>query len=72
MGYRDLLEVVQEHAVFERPSVFLLRVSAGSIVSPPSCNRRTLVSCNFLAASSFFRDGIATLQVHGVLLVFLA
>ena len=47
VGYRDLLEVVQEHAVFERPSVFLLSVSARSIVSPPSCNRRTLVSCNF-------------------------
>ena len=30
VGCRDLLEVVQEHAVFERPSMLLLSVSAGA------------------------------------------
>ena len=42
VSYRDLFEVVQEHAVFKRPYMFLLSVSVGSIVSPPSCNRRIL------------------------------
>ena len=46
VGRRDLLDVVQEHAVFERPSMFLLTVSVGSVVSPPSCKRRKL---SFLA-----------------------
>ena len=40
VGYRDLLEVVQEHTVFKRPSMALLCVSVGSIVSLPSCNGR--------------------------------
>ena len=31
VGYLDLLEIVQEHAVFERPSMFLLSVSVGRI-----------------------------------------
>ena len=33
VGYRDLLEVVQEHTVFKRPSMVLLRVSVRSFVS---------------------------------------
>ena len=41
-GYRDLREVVQEHALFERPSMFLLSVSEGRLVAPPSCNRSIL------------------------------
>ena len=39
VGYLDLLEAVQERAAFERPSMCLLSVSVGRIVSPPSCNR---------------------------------
>ena len=37
--YQDLLEVVQEHTIFKRPSMVLLSVSVRSFVSTPSCNR---------------------------------
>ena len=40
VGYRDLLQVVQEHAVFKCPSMVLLSVSLGSFVPPSSCKRR--------------------------------
>ena len=42
VGYLNLLEVIQEHAVLERPSMFLLSVSVGRFISPPSCNRLIL------------------------------
>ena len=68
MWYLDRLEVAQEHAIFENPSMFLLTVSVGRIISPPSC-KRLILSFRAIVGSiyGFANDGFATLLVHGFL-----